>query len=600
MKNNLCKRIGLCLAVILLLPCLAGVIPASAAEGTRASYAYGLDDVNGKAISGSMIGVIRNMVLPLGGEINAKGWVATPEGISGYQYLWVPVGGADAAWQTVKEVSIFERGDLLPAGVPHQSGHSTAGFSLRIQPPEGTAAGYYDVYIRALDGMGVACDLVALLDLRYGEVDYDDRKSRLISFSRLMHEGEEATSGSPAITENALTIGDGDLIRLGYLNLSPFEIMRITYTVSPDGLAVGDSRRPILGLKSSGKHGYGTAGESYNLTHDLVYNALDPHTDEGVLEVDLTDCTYNGEVWLSGYLGGDVTVTEIELIYSGYVTNRMPATIRFSSDLIGGYFRGNNRTALTGVTDPVMGDVLRMEVTEATNDPYVHFDAGKLLEEHELVMDADDYKYMVILYRAEAHNARKNASFYLCAGSIYGATEDCVKGFEWKNDGKWHYMLLDLSETNNWTGLINGWRVDYLSGNSNPGDAVEFASVQFFCEEDAALEAASCDPMQNPAFHVGDTPVLKEMVENTVKENYVIDPEDTYVVTEPVDPPTAEPTDPPTDPIDPPTDGEVESHDGEEDTKPSGGQGCASYVSLWMIALLPVTAILVCKRRKRS
>lgn len=600
MKNNLYKRIGLCLAVILLLPCLAGVIPSSAADSLRVPYTYALDDVNGKAISGSMIGVIRNMVLPLGGEINAKGWVATPEGISGYQYLWVPVGGAGATWQTVKEVRIFERNDLLPAGIPHQSGHSTAGFSLRIQPPEGTAAGYYDVYIRALDGMGVACDLVALLDLRYGEVDYDDRKSHRISFSRLMYEGEEATSGSPTVTENALTMGDGDLIRLGHLNLSPFEIMRITYTVSPDGLAVGDGRRPILGLKSSGEHGYGRAGESYNLTHDLVYNALEPDTDEGVLEVDLTDCTYNGEVWLSGYLGGDVTVTEIELVYSGYVTTRVPVTIRFSSDFIQKNFRGNNRTALTGVTDPVLGEVLRMEVNEATNDPYVHFDAGKLLEEHELLMDADDYKYMVILYRAEAHNAVENASFYLCAGAIQNATPSCVTGFVWKGDGKWHYLLVDLSKTENWTGLINGWRFDYLSGNSNPGDAVEFASVQLFCEEDAALEAASRDPLQNQAFHVGDTPVVKGTAENAGNKNYVIDPQDTYVVTEPVDIPTAEPTDPPTDPADPPTDGEVESDDGEEGTKLSGGQGCASYVSLWMIALLPVTAILVCKRRKRS
>ncbi len=599
MKNHRCKRIGLLLAVILLLPCLAGVIPSSAADGRRVPYSYAIDDVNGKAVSGSMIGVIRDMSLPFGGEINAKGWVATPEGISGYQYLWVPVGGAEASWQTVKEVSIFERGDLLPAGVPHQSGHGTAGFSLRFQPPEGTAAGYYDVYIRALDGMGVACDLVALLDLRYGEVDYDDRRAHRISFPRLLCEGEEATAGSPTVTEGALILGDGDRIRLGYLNLLPFEQMRITYTVSPDGLWAGDGRRPILGLKSSGKHGYGTAGESYNLTHNLVYDALDPDTDEGVLEVDLTDCTYNGEVWLSGYLGADVTVTDIELIYSGYVTARVPVTIRFSSDLTEGYFRGNNRTSLIGVTDPVLGDVLRMEVNEATNDPYVHFDAGKLLEEHGLLMDADDYKYMVILYRAEAHNAIQNANFYLCAGAIQGATESCTKRSEWTGDGRWHYMLLDLSETENWTGLINGWRFDFLNGQTNPGDAVEFASVQFFCDEDAALEAARRDPMQDQAFHAGDSPVEKKAVENTGEGNYVINPEDTYVVTEPVDTPTAEPADPPTDPSVPPSDTTASSQNGDGDTQPTGSKGCASHVSWWMLALLPAAAVLALKRRKR-
>jgi hypothetical protein len=282
------------------------------------------------------------------------------------------------------------------------------------------------------------------------------------------------------------------------------------------------------------------------MTHNLVYAALPPETDQGTLDIDLTACDYGGDVWLTGYLDGSIRITGIEFIYNGYTTDRVAAKINLSGDLTGSYFTSFNRVDVMGVTDPAMGDVLRIEVKEETNDPYVHFNAGAVLRENDIVLDADEYRYMVFLYRAEPHNSHNYTMFYLCAGMITGATEACTNGFGVINDGKWHYAVMDLTEEENWIGAVNGWRFDILSGTSQPGEAMEFASVQFFRTYEAAKKAASADPMSREPFHCGDPAVLRDMSEEVGADepDYVISPEDCYVVTEPE---TEEPTEPESD-----------------------------------------------------
>ena len=602
MKRLCIQFICLMSVVALLCPLAGSMLPAAAAD-VRVPYTYSIDNVCGQHVSGTMIGILRDLTLPYGEEITAAGWVATPEGISGYEYAWVPVGGGAALWQTVKDPSILPRGDLKAADVPHESGHSTAGFTLKILPPEGTPEGYYDVYIRAIDGGGVPCDLVALLSLRYGDVDYDDRRVSRINLSRLVREGADAIVGDATVTDSALTLGDGDLIRLGNLNLVVYEKLRITYEISPDGLSVGDGRRAVLGLKSSGKHSYGRAGEPYNLTDDLGYAALpNGATGEGVLEMDLSECVYDGEVWLSGYLGGRVTVKEIELTYNGRSTDRVSAKIYLNEHMTAGHFNMINRTDLTGVTDPVLGEVLRMEVNEATNDPYAFFHAGVLLEEYGLALDARDYKYMVLLYRAQPTNAQNLATLYLCAGAIGGPTEACTKGLQWQADGEWHYLLVDLSATANWTGVITGWRFDYLSGDSRPGDAVEFASIQLFRTEEKAREYAARDPLAADPYRSGQPAVVKDLCENSAMEHFVIDPADSFVVTEPAEEPTT-PADPDPDTPDTPntpTTPDAATDLGNDTPPTEKKKGCASSLSVPSALLLPVAAIMFVRKCKKE
>ena len=559
-------------------------------EGGRVPYRYSLDNINGYTTSGDMIGMIRDLKLGRGEAITATGWLATDEGVSHYEYLWLPAGGGAAEWQRVTDAEILARPDLTKAGTPHASGHKTAGFRLTIQPPAEQEDGMYDVYLRGVDGMGNTCDLVVLLNLCYGEPDLDDGSSLLLSFSRIQREGETSVAGNATVTAAGtaagITLSEEGRVRLGQFNLAVFEQMRITYTCTGAAEGLGTGRRPILGLKSAGTHGYGQGGSAYNMTDSLVYAAIESTATGGVLEVDLSACDYAGDVWLTGYLGSDVTITAVELIYNGYVSQRVAAKIRFSEDLLS-YFSSYNYSTATGVTDPVLGDVLRMETTDETNDPFIFFSAGKLLKDHGIVLDADEYKYMVVLYRAEPTNRRSNTTFYLCAGAITGATEACTHTFNIQKDGKWHYYLMDLSQKDTWTGLINGWRFDFLSGDSATGDAVEFATVQFFRTREAATAAAGRDPGEQEAFTRGEEAILRDMSEeqDSADHAFPVDPEDAYVVTEAETEPPAEPSPTPTETPAPGTDASTEAPDTTETPAAPCGASLAALPALLTVSM---------------
>lgn len=570
MIHRIRKGIGLLLSVVTittgLMAALTSTVHAEADGGGRVPYQFAFDNILSLHFSDTRIRVLRNLQLDLGAPLEAAGWVATPDGITGYQYLWLPVGEQQGEWQDVTTQTISGRSDLAGAGIPHASGHSTAGFKFSIQPPADLAEGYYNVYVRAVDGSGVSCDLVALLNLRYGQPDLDDGKIHSISFPRIGREGAEALSGDVTISEEGITLGADGRVRLGSLDLAAFERLRITYTAEGQDM---DGRRAVLGLKSSGRYSYGEAGEAYNLTDNLLYTAIDT---AGMLEIDLTETSYAGEVWLTGYLGQGVTVTGIEFIYTGYATDRVAAKIYLSEDLLG-YFSGANSTEAKGVSDPVLGDVLRLEAAQNTNDPYIHFDAGALLRENGIRLDADEYKYMVILYRAETAINGDYMNLYLCSGNITGATEDCNQSVRLTRDGQWHYVLVDLSQKANWGGVINGWRFDYVAAETDRGDGVEFATVQFFRTYEGAAAAASRDISEQAPYRRGEPAVFSDMSEeNSGQGDFVIPPEDSYVV----DPTPADTVPVPSDTAD------------ASETEPSAG-GCAASVT---VALLPVAVLL--------
>ena len=599
----MCLRKGIALLIVFTL-LVAGLlaIPSFAVyaapdDGGRVPYRYSFDKIHTKSHSDTRLVVLRDLELELGQPLEVAGWLATDEGISAYQYLWLPAGGGSGEWVTLTDAKISPRPDLAGAGVPYVSGHSTAGFSFSITPPADTADGYYDVYIRALDGMGIPCDLAALLSLRYGEPDLITVASQRISFPRVGREGAASLFGGATVTEEAIILPPDGGVKLGRFNLAGFEAVKITYeAVNPEA----PGKTPVLGLKSAGTYSYGKGSEGYNLTDDLAYAPLSPEQNEILL--DLTGCDDHSDVWLTGHLNAEVRITKVELVCNGYGTDRVAAKIYLSEELISTYFASYNYTELKPLADPTLGDVLRMEVKEDTNDPFAFFHAGRLLKDHDIVLDASEYKYMVILYRAGTANNTTRMNLYLCAGNITGATEACNQGVTLQNDGRWHYLLVDLTQRENWDGIINGWRFDYISGNSDAGDYVDFASVQFFRTSEAAKRAASADPAKGTAFHTGDPFVIKDLSEEqdrgTDGETPAIDPADTYVVTEPA---TEPPTEPPTDPAD-----ETQAPSPEDTTPPPAetdppGKGCRS--TLLISSVLPalcIPALLLYQREKSN
>ena len=93
------KGIALLLTAVLLsaalLGVLSGVTAVSAApdDGGRVPYRFHFETLHTTSAGGSMIRVVRNLELELGQSLEAAGWMATAEGVSAYQYLWLPVGG---------------------------------------------------------------------------------------------------------------------------------------------------------------------------------------------------------------------------------------------------------------------------------------------------------------------------------------------------------------------------------------------------------------------------------------------------------------------------------------------------------------------------
>ena len=600
MSGSLRKSPALFIAVLLVTAglCLslsqaALRVSASSDAGGRVPYVFHFEILHTEAGGGSGIQVFRNLELALGQALEASGWLATAEGVSAYQYMWLPAGGGSASWVTLEDAAITERSDLTAAGVAYPSGHGTAGFALRIAPPEGTPEGYYDLYVRALDGMGTPCDLAAILNLRYGDPDWLSDTGLMVSIPRIGREGGEALGSGASVEGELLRIPPDGRVRLGSYNLAAFEEVRITYRM-PEAHALEGDRVSILGLKKAGEYSFGKADEAYNTTDSLAYAPLLEPSGEVTLRV--SDCYETGELWLTGHTYGEIEVTEIRFVYNGNGTDRVAARIHLSGELASTYFGSYNKTSPVGVTDPILGDVLRLEVREATNDPYAYFRAGDLLRDHGIVLDADEYRYLVFLYRADPAVNTDRMNLYLCSGSITGPTEACNRGVTLQRDGKWHYLLVDLTQQENWGGIISGWRFDYVSGESDPGDGVEFASVQFFRTAKAAQELAARDPLSAEPYRVGDPVVIRDMREEQDNEgDFVLDPSDTYEVTEPE---TEPPTEPPEDTDRPASPSESEEESARDTSPAPNRQGCASVLPL-LPAWLPL-AICLLFRKKTS
>ncbi len=606
-----------CVAMALLMTfaLLVSVVPmARAAE--RIPYVFSVDQVDGNAdrrASGDKLAILREIEVPFGENLTVRGWFATPAGVQSYEYACVPAGGGAAEWKAA-DASVHDRPDLGQAGIAHATGHKTAGFVVTVPLSEGLSSdgvssdglssdglseGYYDVYLRAVLRDGTTCDFLAFVRLRYGSPDLDDGDTCTISMERLAREGEDSLRGGATVEATGIRLPVGGSVRLGQLHLPAMERLIIRYTT--DAATEGGDRRAILGLKRTGDHPYGTLGGACDMTDSLVYAPLsrDGH---GELVLDLSEIGYSGDVWLTGSLAGEVTVTEVVFYYNGKGTDHVAAKLQLSGDTAS-YLSGQNQVTAQGIYDETVGDCLRVEVVHETNDPYVHFSAGLMLEDNGIRLDADEYKYMVLLLRASPENVHSHMTLYLCAGTITGATEACTKSFTLKKDGAWHYYLLDLTATENWMGIINGWRFDIINGDSLPGNRVDIATVQFFRTAEAAEAAAAEDPNGVTPYKIGDPAVIHDMREEAATDDtpYTVPPEDVFVETTPDTQPSEE-TD--TRPIG--VTGEaITLPSGEPVTTPSGSEsasvteagtdvpkgGCTSALSMGgLLCLLAVSA----------
>lgn len=522
------KPIGLTALVLLFALCIqvAAMSPVSAASAREEApaYRFNIDQFSGGESpgGGDCLLVSRDWVFKAGEAVKIAGWLATEAGVESYRYAFVPVGDTGSVgsveWKTPESLTIAARPDLTKAGIPYETGHGTAGFSLECKTPVG-ADGIYDFYLRGVTKTGGYCDLLVTLHVTVGDPDADDGETRVVNLTRVARE-IQGMAGLSA-SKSGVTLSAEGVLPLGLINLTAFEQVSITYTLSDNFTAEQDGRTAALGFKQTAAvtapnaaipTPYRAEDGLYDLRGSLILGRLSDGRGTHTLTFDLTEVGGYGGLYLSGYLFGQdsVTVTDITFTYRGKTESRTAARILCSGEL-SPYFSGYNCVTTETVSDPALGDVLRIQASEDTNDPYVYFNAELLLQNYGLRMNADEYCYMVVLARARKGNAKDHMTFYLCAGDINSPTEKCTTSQKLKTDGQWHYYLIDLASTDTWAGIIHGWRFDMINGQTAAGDWVDYASVQLFRTREAAAAVAAGDPLKpDSVFQAGGELVLRD------------------------------------------------------------------------------------------
>lgn len=110
----------------------------------EADFQMSIDSIGGSAPANAPLGGTEFAVqgdYTFGQDTGISGWVAADNGIEKYQY-----STDGETWRDVTSCTISARDDVTAAGMPHESGHSTAGFDITIA---GTAD-METLYIRAI------------------------------------------------------------------------------------------------------------------------------------------------------------------------------------------------------------------------------------------------------------------------------------------------------------------------------------------------------------------------------------------------------------------------------------------------------------------
>ena len=158
-----------------------------------------------------------------------------------------------------------------------------------------------------------------------------------------------------------------------------------------------------------------------------------------------------------------------------HVTFFEPTRPKFTS-----FVSGPNQCKASIVMDPTYGSVMKLTTTKGASDPFVTFNYAAYMKGLKLdAVSADEYKYIVMTIRAENCTSETFELFYY-SGSIQGATPgyQTTATFDAGNDG-WQKIIFDLTGAD-WTGQVNGFRLDFLASPGGEGETVYIYSIDFY------------------------------------------------------------------------------------------------------------------------
>lgn len=122
---------------------------------------------------------------------------------------------------------------------------------------------------------------------------------------------------------------------------------------------------------------------------------------------------------------------------------------------------------------------LSTKIAGAT-DPYVDFSFKKFYKTANMkAVDADEYKYVVLKVR-NVNCSMGTFELFFYSGKTGGATGSMLTTSSFDLDNHdWQYVMFDLSSFEGWTGNVNGFRFDYMTGAKDVGETLHIAEIQF-------------------------------------------------------------------------------------------------------------------------
>lgn len=157
-------------------------------------------------------------------------------------------------------------------------------------------------------------------------------------------------------------------------------------------------------------------------------------------------------------------------------------------------FTGANGLSVTVETDEDGEQYAALTTTVATNDPFVEFGVKKFYKAAGIKsISADDFKYVMFKVRnISCSNGTFELFFY--AGKVAAPTADMLTTSSYDlSHNDWQYVLFDLSSFEGWTGTVNGFRFDYMTGALAAGETLQIAEIQFLESDEAYYKMMDID-----------------------------------------------------------------------------------------------------------
>ena len=161
---------------------------------------------------------------------------------------------------------------------------------------------------------------------------------------------------------------------------------------------------------------------------------------------------------------------------------------------LGKLFSGPNNLTVTVETDEDGEQYAALTTTGATNDPFVEFGMKKFYKAAGVKsISADDFKYVMLKVRnISCSNGTFELFFY--AGQVAAPTADMMTTSSYDlSHNDWQYVLFDLSSFEGWTGTVNGFRFDYMTGALAAGETLHIAEIQFLESDEAYYKMMDID-----------------------------------------------------------------------------------------------------------